>query len=146
MRWSLGARKQRERQVLGVGPLERLLPPDKPDHADGGHDHHPVKKPVAMRCATLVRVIEVLPRPMSSHSIVAGWVHWKFTALCWYGNSCAGVSICPELTLGLLRHGICDSPNRSGCGSSICQAMALVLGVPRAPRQPTCSVGVSLAT
>src|SRR5574343_96664 len=53
----------------------------------------PVKKPVAMRCATLVRVIEVLPRPMSSHSIVAGWVHWKFTALCWYGNSCAGVSM-----------------------------------------------------
>ena len=40
----------------------------------------PRRKLQANRCAMLVRVIGVFPRPMSSQSIVVGMEHWKLTA------------------------------------------------------------------
>ncbi len=43
----------------------------------------PRRKPVLIRFARLVSVMTVLPKPMSSHSIEWGWVHWKLTAFFW---------------------------------------------------------------
>ena len=57
--------------MLRVGPAGRFLSPDETDHADGATMTTPLRKPVFNRCAMLVRVITVLPKPMSSQSI--GW-------------------------------------------------------------------------
>ena len=121
--------------------FECLLPPDKPDHADGATITTPVKKPVAMRCATLVRVIEVLPVPMSSHSIVAGGCIEVHRALL-VREQLRGVSMNhPTAAPWHLRFGC--RPCRCGCGSSICQVMA-PFGVLRFSRPSTTRVGVSL--
>ena len=43
----------------------------------------PLKNPVFNRCAMLVSVMTVFPRPIETHIIVAGCEHWWFTALRW---------------------------------------------------------------